>query len=313
MLVFVGQTGVEVTAPFLVSALPGSDDGEMDASLLMSPSYSPPLVASELQALVSMLFEPETMNKLRHISVRKFLVWREKLGLDVRNEMALTRIATSNTIGTGGGAITDHLALARRNTSPSSQSRATPTSAFNLNLNAPSPSSSLPLAQNLPDFTRSRIRDHVAREERVASIHLAKWAADLQRSIRREREEYARLVEGERARWLLRRVGEEASAGRFASIDAYGNASMQLEVASGRREGHMKLPSWARGGGSRAHGSEADGRDPLGLVSLADWTVRTGDLVLRALGGGVIVGAVWMVIVRAWGGERWFGWFGVEN
>jgi hypothetical protein len=297
-------------APFLVSCLPGSDDGEMDASLLMSPSYSPPLVPSELQALVSMLFDPETMNKLRHISARKFLQWRDRLdpeaGAISADSMALGPVSA-------GLGIKEHLALARnppqrRTSSPSDAlvARGGVQSPFNL-------SSTSSIGQGLPDFTRARIRDHILREERLAQVQLAKWANDLQRSIRREREEYACLVEGERAKWLLERVGEEASLGRIGSFSDMNKPPWELTKSERRRlkrggEG-MELPSWARSGVGGA-----DARDPLGLCLIGDGVKRTGNVVLKVLGGGVLVGAVWMAICRAWGldPERWWvpsGWW----
>ena len=255
----------------------------MDASLLMSPSYSPPLVASELQALVNMLFDPETMQKLRHISARKFLQWRERVGSDAARDLALITSAPATGMG-----IKDHLALARRNTSPARRSP------FNLS----SSSASVGISNGLSDFSRARVRDHIAREERIAQVQLAKWAADLQRSLRQERSEYARLAEGERAKWLLKRVGEEATAGRLSPASSLGGLWEQKRIAAD--EDGLRVPRWARGGEG----------DPLGVCGFADGVVRTGGWVLKALGGGVIVGAVWMVVLRAWGGERWVGWFG---
>ena len=50
-----------------------------------------------------------------------------------------------------------------------------------------------------------------------------------------------------------------------------------------------------------------DAKDPLGLCYMADGAARTGGLVLKALGGGVLVSAVWVAICRAWGWEeRWW-------
>jgi hypothetical protein len=305
---YLGDTNPQV--PFLVSSLPGSDDGEMDASLLMSPSYSPPLMSSELQALVSMLFHPETMSKLRHISARKFLHWREKAGLDATPDPdALALITSSPTAGMGIG-IKDQLALARaqpqrRSTDTTITARHNP---FNLSSTS-SPLSSI--GQGLPDFSRARIRDHIAREERLAQVQLAKWAADLQRNIRREREEYARLVEGERARWLLKRVGEEAASGHLSPLSSFSSSDDSLLARERRRikEGDMRLPTWSQRRGR-------DEADPLGIVAVAEGVGRTGGLVLKALGGGVLVGAVWVAVCRAWGwelngeGRWWGGWFG---
>lgn len=48
----------------------------MDASLLMSSTYVPPLVPSGLLDLVSVIFDPDTAARLRHLSARKYLLWR---------------------------------------------------------------------------------------------------------------------------------------------------------------------------------------------------------------------------------------------
>ncbi|KIW02567.1 uncharacterized protein PV09_06022 [Verruconis gallopava] len=297
------------SAPFLVSCLPGSDDGEMDASLLMSPSYSPPLVPSELQALVAMLFDPETMAKLRHISARKFLQWRERLGLDGDARSSADSSILGPAVGATGLGIRDHLALARnghqrRTGSPGGALiTRSHTSPFNL--------SSTSIGSGLPDYTRARIRDHILREERLAQIQLAKWASDLQKNARREREEYARLVEGERARWLLERVGEEIAMGRISSVNEGDYSGETRSLTMRRRErkrlrdGGMELPSWAR---SSDVGGMMDPSDPLGLCLIGDGVRTTGNVVLKVLGGGVLVGAVWLAICRAWGidPEKWW-------
>jgi hypothetical protein len=65
--------------PYTVSALPGPDLLEMDASLLMSSSYMPPLVTSELPDLISQVLDPEHMPWLRRAACRKYLAWRKRM------------------------------------------------------------------------------------------------------------------------------------------------------------------------------------------------------------------------------------------
>jgi len=48
----------------------------MDASLLMSSSYMPPLVASELPDLISQVLDPDHIPWLRRAACRKYLTWR---------------------------------------------------------------------------------------------------------------------------------------------------------------------------------------------------------------------------------------------
>jgi hypothetical protein len=251
-----------------------------------------------------MLLDPETMTKLRHISARKFLQWRDRLGSE------LGSISSTDSMALGpvsaGLDIKEHLALARtshqRRTSSPSRALVTRNgtqSPFNL-------SSTSSIGQGLPDFSRARIKDHILHEERLAQVQLAKWASDLQRSVRREREDYMRLVEGERAKWLLERVGEEASLGNigsFSEVDKPSWALAKHERRKLRRGEIMGLPSWAR-----SEAAKFDTRDPLGLCLIGDGVKRTGDVVLKVLGGGVLVGAIWVAICRAWGvdPERWW-------
>jgi hypothetical protein len=65
--------------PYAVSALPGPDLLEMDASLLMSSSYLPPLVTSELPILISHVLDPDHIPWLRRAACRKYLTWRKRM------------------------------------------------------------------------------------------------------------------------------------------------------------------------------------------------------------------------------------------
>jgi hypothetical protein len=80
-----------ICPPFAVSSLQGSDPSEMDASLLMSESYSPPLHASDLPHLLNQLFDPENMSWLRHSAGRKYLSCRRRQGLIMNNERSLVQ------------------------------------------------------------------------------------------------------------------------------------------------------------------------------------------------------------------------------
>jgi hypothetical protein len=64
--------------PYAVSALPGPDVLEMDASLLMSSSYLPPLATSELTSLISQVLDPDHIPWLRRAACRKYLAWRKR-------------------------------------------------------------------------------------------------------------------------------------------------------------------------------------------------------------------------------------------
>jgi hypothetical protein len=306
--------------PFAISCLPGSDNLEMDASLLMSPSYSPPLVTSDLQDLVSLLFDPENMAWLRHSAVTKFLAWRErKVELAIQAGGAATG-GDSMFMGATGLGIREQIALARsQQRSNSSPSGALVQRGSSLNLSTSSSSpfnlSSSAIGTGLPDFTRARLRDHTIREERLAQVQLAKWASDLQKTLRFERESFERLAKAERAKWLLDRIGEEVLAGTIGltaattppQLPEWALPPRSSSRSSNKRERRtLELPTWAR---NRYY--DANARDPLGLCTLGDSVRSTTNAVVKVLGGGVLVGAIWVAIARAWGvEERFWHWWG---
>src|SRR5687767_14139518 len=55
-----------VTAPFAISSIVSSDSENMDASVLMSSEYIPPLLDTELKLLVDHVFEPDNIAWLKH-------------------------------------------------------------------------------------------------------------------------------------------------------------------------------------------------------------------------------------------------------
>lgn len=67
-----------VQAPYILSSALEDDSDVMDASILMSPSYSQGLTHSELPELTRQLLEPDNIRWLRHCAVRKFLTWRRE-------------------------------------------------------------------------------------------------------------------------------------------------------------------------------------------------------------------------------------------
>jgi hypothetical protein len=75
------KSGFEETTqpnvPYSVSNATGSDPDVMDASLLMSPDYVQPLVATELQYLVNNLFSLDGASWVRHAAAKKYLQWRD--------------------------------------------------------------------------------------------------------------------------------------------------------------------------------------------------------------------------------------------
>jgi len=253
-------------APFAISSAVSSDQDNMDASVLMSPDYNPPLVETELEDLIAHVFEPENITWLKHAAAKKFINWSGKGR------------------GTGTGALSSASINSPQRSLSSSVVFSTPSS---LMQNSP------------PTFTLARLSDHTQREERFAQARLARWATDLQRSLRSERERYERLAKGERAIWLTERLNECIKDGQLIPM-----SSALIKEASNDQD--LK-----RG---QARASEGWGgfstNDPLGILGsfrrLSRGTVYVG------YGGGVLafIAAIWAL--RNYGmplGEfsEWFG------
>lgn len=310
--------------PFAVSAAPGSDDSEMDASLLMSPSYNPPLLPSELGSLISLLFDPENMQWLRHSAVRKFITWRNE-------RLAVTGIpggGDSPHMHGGAPGITRALALQRQATAGSSSTAASPTrgspagsqmlvsSSRTLNTTTTTPFSpfnlsSAAIGAGLSDFTRARLRDHTLKEERLAQLQLQTWAADLQRNLTLEKRRYSDLAQGERAKWLLDRIGEEVRAGTVGVLDgsslstavskrrSVGDVAPWARTVAASARAERDLPRWARRHHRRRR-SDLDLTDPLGVCAWQDSFYRGLSTSLRVIGNGMVVGAGLLAIAGAW-------------
>ncbi|KAF2087723.1 hypothetical protein K490DRAFT_41270 [Saccharata proteae CBS 121410] len=274
--------------PFAVTSASASDDDVMDASLLMSPDYIQPLVPSELSVLVNQVFNPDTISWLRHSAVKKFLRWRHERTIHDTLNM--------------------HVLIPR----PFPFNQSSPFA-------SPSPQSPPLSASASHDYTLARLADHTQREERLAQVRLAKWAADLQRSLANERRRFEELERSKRARWLLDRVDEEVIDGRILPQEADRNwalarrdAGVVTRVSGGA--------GWSYGGhcaNKEVMGRRCvDPRDPLGLCDWGDEVRRSGWVVVQVLGGVGVLGAVVVAVCRAWGVEpvpqglgAW-GWFG---
>lgn len=154
-----------------------TDDGDiMDASTLMSSTYLPPLHPSELKSFVETLYEPTTIERLRHLSTIKFLAWRRRqlthdspspkpnfLGVPMSDKQT-TMTSTGSILDEPSKVLVPHgYSSYFRSTSPSSDA-------------------------SEPHFTRSpyTLPQHHVVAEPSRHIHVAKWARDLQRSLRKE-------------------------------------------------------------------------------------------------------------------------------
>ncbi|KAF2643262.1 hypothetical protein P280DRAFT_394690 [Massarina eburnea CBS 473.64] len=317
------------TYPYAVSSTLGSDTETMDASLLMSPDYVQPLLPSELATLVSRVFDPDSISWLRHSAAKKFLAWKRRTKLpgdsfilNTLQQQPLKRGSISSaSIGLNGPALnsknilstSDRRLISRAASAASSIFSSTSPSGvlvphigspfFTSNLQSPFPASSpvlshtqLETPDHPPDFQLARYQNG---EQRLAEVRLAKWAIDLQRSLRNERERYDELQRNERAKWLLERVGEEVVSG---NIIASPGGSPRADWAMTTRGG--KFDKEANEAAHRyAKARSLDSRDPLGLCDFSDKFRRSGFVVVKVLGGVSVLGAVVVAFVRVAGWE----------
>lgn len=252
-------SGSTPCAPFAISSALSSDAENMDASLLMSPDYVAPLVGSELGELVKHVFDPDNISWLKHASAKKYLHW-----------MATPSAPSSSS------------ALGYQSRIGSSRSRGVSLSSSALlsasNTSLIHISTSLPAANS---FALARVADHTQREERLAQVRLSRWAHDIQRSLKAERDRYERLSRGERAIWLTERLGECVADGQLVpATTSLGKSSASSLQDAGRM----------------------NSRDPLGILALNEIIRRKAMVLLRIAGYGGIVGFVGVWVLRNWGG-----------
>lgn len=303
------------THPFAVSSHSGPDDDNMDASLLMSSDYVQPLLPSELAALVNQVFDPESIAWLRHSAAKKYLAWRRRTRLPdesaIMQGLSRPHTPTTTSVGLNGAAIYTSAASSLFSAaSPSGVLVPGSGSPFYSNLQSPLLASSPSIANSEPsgNFSLARYNNSAQGEQRLSDIRIAKWATDLQRSRRNERDRFEELQSNERARWLLERVGEEVSKG---TIVASPGGSPRAEWAVIR---HVDEKKMSRIGQRYGKAVGLDSRDPLGLCELGDDLRRKGFVLVKVLGGMSVLGAVVVAFVRACGmetglsQEAWWGW-----
>jgi hypothetical protein len=297
------------THPYAVSSVQGSDAEIMDASLLMSPDYVQPLMPSELSNLVDQVFDPESIAWLRHAGAKKFLAWRRRTKLPgdsfIMHSLQKSRGSTTASVGLAG-------TMANPSATSSVFSAASPsgvlvpcsTSPFYSNVQSPLLSS---IAGSPTDPTAFSLTHYINNNPQASDIRVAKWATDLHKSLRNERDRFEDLQRNERAKWLLERVGEEVKNGTIVTADG-----PRAEWAIVRHGNDDKVA------GGQIYGSGLDSKDPLGLCGLSDELKKRGFVLCQVVGGMSLLGAVGLAVIRVAGWETpeggvW-GWFfgGVE-
>ncbi|KAL7271720.1 hypothetical protein RUND412_005500 [Rhizina undulata] len=267
----------ESCPPFAISSTLAPDTENMDASILMSPDYVPPLVETELNALVECVFDPDNINWLRHASAKKYLEWS-------MNASAASLVTSLQPSATSPPPRRRNSASSRLGSGFLTASNSSLVHVSGVGASSSSSSSSNPAASS---FALARVADHTQREERYAQIRLTRWAQDLHRSLKAERERYERVARGERAIWLTERLKECIADGQLVPT---GPNALEAKDGSG-----MEV---------RNEGVGVDMRDPLGLLAMQESIRKKMAMVLKLLGYGGIVGLFGMWVAnKSFNGE----------
>jgi hypothetical protein len=252
------ESPLQAYSPYAISTATSKDHENMDASLLMSPDYISPLVQSELATLVSHIFEPSSISWLRHSAAKKYVQWRNSSQSLQRPQSLYSPLRPSSFT--------------------SSQVLTAPVGATT-------------------SYALAHITDHTQREEKIAQVRLANWAADLQRSLQNERARFEDLARSERAVWLTERLGECVQDGALVPVSEARKRDGEYTIALVKPDSSYTKKSQRGREGMDRH-------DPLGLLQLNVELRRRGWLTVRLLSGVGIIGGLAFWIVRTWqGGE----------
>ena len=271
--------------PYTVCSTSSNDEDNMDASLLMSPDYVQPLLPSELALLVDQVFEQESVSWLRHSAAKKLISWQRFSDFASANPLPRLLSPLEHNIDTSSSF----------------------TSSFTL-LNSPKTHNPLAsFARRPSSYAQARIADHTQREEKLAQVHLAKWAGDLQRSLQNERARFQKLARGERTSWLTDRLNECANDGTLA-VDCQNNKTL-VSVTSG-------INQQSSSAFFRPRTEPFDSADPLGILEWNEKIKQRGWVTFQVVGSFGVLGALFMWGARHWGigGESFVDWkWGTEG
>ena len=259
---------------YAISSAAGSDHDNMDASLLMSPDYVQPLIPTDLAILVERLFSQDGASWLRHSAARKYIQWRKAEGgprpMDLYRPLGMDSSYAQAPLPSSGRVLTPPVG---------------PTSSFAI----------------------ARVADHTQREERLAQLRLANWAADLQKSLDNERAHYEQLARGERAVWLTERLGECVQDGTLVAVSGPGRTTSpspsSTSSSSLRTDGKTR-----RKLGLAGRVKPTPHQDPLGLLGVASDLRRKGLVVLEVVGSISVIGGVVIWVSKHYGQFQPYEW-----
>jgi hypothetical protein len=256
--------------PFTVCSKSGTDESEMDASLLMSSKYIPPLLESELSHLIKHLFNPEHMKWLRHSAARRYLLWR-----DHQLSVAVTELADAKL----------YTAM-----NPVRRARLQ-----RLAREAPYRGGSQMLIPHQFSTSRSNtLSGHSFSSKLGPKIHINPSILNT-------------ISKQDRERWFFDRVHEDLSTMGLAgnkpgdmvvtqvtTQESLSKSSKGRKSRSKHAYGTSELPSWSR---QKLDTKLIDTKDPLGLIEA--WQTW-GRAIICGASGGLVVGVIWVVVYRGW-------------
>jgi hypothetical protein len=252
------------TIPYAISTAAGTDHDVMDASLLMSPDYVQPLIPTELSMLVGQLFSSSGSSWLRHSAAKKYIQWRGSS--NTSKPKNLYQPLRDPVAGTGFVLNGTNGALIGRV--------------------GGGPLARLRCQQPSPETER---------------LHIADWAADLQRSLAAERAQYEELARRDRAIWLTEKLNECVKDGTLVP------AGKGKDQCRKRRSRHSHSRQTMR------H------QDPLGLLQIAADVKLRGWYTLELLSGLSLIGGVAYLLTRqqwraepVYLGHEWMVFLGLE-
>ncbi|KGO47021.1 hypothetical protein PEX1_027320 [Penicillium expansum] len=266
-----GLDGLESQPPYAVSSEKTIDTETMDASTLMSPDYVQPLVPSELDALVNKMFDRDNLAWMRHSAAKKLLQ-------QCRDSYP----------------IPPSMPLPNAQPGPAASGSAYASNSWR-SVSGISISSGSP-----PGYAMARIADYTRHEERMAQVHLAQWATDLQRSLQNERDRYTSLARGERAVWLTERLGECVVDGSLVPISQTpGFCGLHGSIGEKNPGGFQVMRSHASSGAYRF--ATFTPHDPLGVIGWIDELGHRSWMLVQIVGSVGVVGGLALWLARTWG------------
>ncbi|RKF57729.1 putative heat shock protein [Erysiphe neolycopersici] len=147
-------------------------------------------------------------------------------------------------------------------------------------------------------YALARITDHTQREERIAQVRLANWAAELQRSLQNERSRFEKIARSERAIWLTERLGECIQDGTIVPLS---QARKEKRIYETNLSAFTKHDFYSR---HNINARDINANDPLGLLNFNRELKQKGWTLVKTVSSLGIASGLAYWAARAWY-ENW--------